>query len=79
MDHADFQNAIRIVYCMGFEDFQKLWGKDDGAELWFRYTEKHDRDVAEFICYLDLREMSMLFDFFKEKNEKRRNRSAITS
>lgn len=57
----EFQDAVRKINCLEREDFMDIFGKDHGAYIWDKFTEKFHHDVFELICYLDPMNIQSLF------------------
>jgi len=70
MNAHQFQNAIRILYCMGAKEFRDCFGPDKAPHLWEKYTVEFHRNPAELVCYLDHKNIRALHDYLQITNEK---------
>jgi hypothetical protein len=63
-----FQNAIRILFCMGAKDFKECFGEGNAPYLWEKFTIDFGKRPDDFICYLDPNNIQLLFDYVTLKN-----------
>jgi uncharacterized protein YcgL (UPF0745 family) len=68
MNAFEFQNAIRIMFCMGKKEFQDCFGPDNGSYFWAKYTEDFNRSPADLICYFGPNNIQTLFNYIQDQN-----------
>lgn len=62
MNSYEWIESLRVINCMEKEDFKDCFGPD-GDYLWGKFVDAKKADVFEFLCYLDLQNGKILFDY----------------
>lgn len=75
MEAYEFQECLRIVYCMGQRDFVTVWGDDLGEHLWSKFVGAYGRSPSELIVNLDTKTMQTLMNYFLKRINARNERN----
>ncbi len=59
MTGFQLQESIRHIKCMTIWDFERVFG-EDAKYLWDKLYSEFNRDVANWICYLDTNNIALL-------------------
>ena len=74
MNSYEWVETLRVLNCLEREDFNECFGKD-GSYLWNKFVNEKKADVFEFLCYLDLQNGKILYDYCLNRLRNKRVRA----